>query len=659
MKTKYNTHFSMNDNQTEQHNSYAQAFLFDEISCLLAPSARQITGVPVREVYIHNPEMEKILARYKKHTYNNNTCIIEGLTGTGKSMLVEYVFEIEGMSCKVIDNSIVIPFNFDGTQYDKVSGTFTRMVKGACDCLLKEFPNLRPIDDHAVQFFKFIANNRQDIIPYEKFPTPPVEEQLQDILNNNALGFYSSALKFYLSQTDICSVNNVILVIDDIEGIRLLDEQSPSAVHELLPIKVTLEFIECMQNPGNGPVPWSLNSVICCRHYVSRLMKSLPYSLEENTSYIAKIAAYSVCERYDLRDSPKIMDIIRKRYDAICKREHDATDRWRTAMGVVVQLIEKIDNRMMEFILNATLGNIREAFIRLKHIVLNKRWIQRDCALQKPGAFSIRDIEQYEVTPTTLMRAFCMNESMVYNSTASFVPNLLCNTQNNDMELIVLLTLKYFLRMADYRSMAWDANLSISDFKTLVRNLFNSDKYSEAFVNAVYYLIEHRLLLRSYDQEQIDNTGLTRHVIEQVECVYLSKLGADLWSRLGSTSVFFEMFVDDIWLEDDPRQIPKQQFRGFDIENFSVALNYMYYLIDAEHMIYARSKNVALEGVRFEDVFGEEPVCLRLLDGLEKSLNAFYRQPDVYMEHTLTTWRNEIGELRDMCKKIYSDQPNS
>ncbi len=178
MRTKYNTHFPMTDNQTHQHNSYTQSYLFDEISCLLAPSAHQITGVDFEDIYIHNIDMEKNLERYKKRTRNNNTCIIEGLTGSGKSRLVEYVFEIRGICCKILGNSLIIPFNFDGTLYDEVGGIFSRMVKGACTCLVEKFPELRKIDDFPNEFYEYIKKNRQDMLPYQKFPTPPVVEQL-------------------------------------------------------------------------------------------------------------------------------------------------------------------------------------------------------------------------------------------------------------------------------------------------------------------------------------------------------------------------------------------------------------------------------------------------------------------------------------------------
>lgn len=657
MSTKYNIHFSTEDNRTERHNSFIQSYLEEEVACLLAPSARQISKVDFEDIYIHNSDMEEVLEKYKKHTSNNNTCIIEGLTGTGKTMLVQYSFEIRGLSSKIIGTNLIIPLNFDGTLYNKVEEMFSNMVRGACIRLVEEFPNLRHIDNHPDDFYNYIDHNRQDLLSCKEYPTPSHLEQLQMLLKENALGFYSSALKFYLSQTDICTVNNVIIVVDDIEGIRVADGDSGDIIHELLPIKITLEFIECMQNPGNGPVPWSLNTIICCRHYVSRLMRTLPFSLEETSNYIQKIEAYSVCERYDLKDAPPLIDIIKKRHGALIKVEESPSNKWSVAMDVVLQLLTKVDNHMTEFVLNATFGNIREAFIRIKQIVLNKRWIQRDYIPKTPGAFSIYDLTQYDVKPTSLMRALCMNESIVYNSRESIIPNLLYNESNCGMELLVLLTLKYFLMIADYEAMAWDAHISIADFKQAVSRLFRSEEIENHFSLAIYYLIEHRLLLRSYDQEQRDNANLSRQVIQEVEYVYIPRLSIDLWNRMKSTSVFFEMFIDDIWLPDDPRRWPKQQFRGFDVENYEICLDYIVSLAEVEHAIYARAINVCTSSAAYNEIFGTESICSHLLSGLESSLYAYFRQPDDYMASTVDKWRKKIHDLKGLCRQVYNSRP--
>ena len=127
------------------------------------------------------------------------------------------------------------------------------------------------------------------------------------------------------------------------------------------------------------------------------------------------------------------------------------------------------------------------------------------------------------------------------------------------------------------------SHISIQDFKRLVSQLFHSEEYDYYFASAIHYLIEHRLLLRSYDQEQKDTVGLTRQVVEQIENVYLPRLAIDLWNRLNSTSVFLEMFIDDIWISDDFRTSPKQQFRGFDIENYDMLCEKEQWIKDNRH----------------------------------------------------------------------------
>ena len=141
-------------------------------------------------------------------------------------------------------------------------------------------------------------------------------------------------------------------------------------------------------------------------------------------------------------------------------------------MQVVMQLLDQVDAKVKDFILDLTLRNIREAMNRIKQLVLNKRWIQRDYETTHTGAFVIADLQQYNVTSASLIRALGMNEGSVYNSRESIIPNLLYNEPYNNMEMFPLLTLKYFIGMAQYEEMSWDAWISISNFKERMHYAF-------------------------------------------------------------------------------------------------------------------------------------------------------------------------------------------
>lgn len=663
MTTKYNNRFEIDAILTEQHRSYIQTFLGDEINVLLAPSANQISQVNFDDLYIHNTEMENNLKKYLQHTGRNNTCIIEGLTGSGKTMLVRHVFGIHSWTARIKGNSIIIPLSFDNALFGDVKSKFAAMMHGACDCLTTTFPLLNHVDTHPNEFYTYIVEHRQDLLyAIDQYPTPSIPEQIKMLHDANLLGFYSSALKFYLNQTDVCTIDNIVIVIDDIEGIR--SEGNDKEQAELLPVKMALELIECMQNKGNHATSWSLNTIISCRHFVSRMMRSLPFSLEENSSYISAFESYGPCDRYDLKNSPSLIDIIMKRYDALLKEKAAANKKWTTAMGVVKQLLETIDNKIADFILALTLGNNRVAMKWIKQLVLNKRWIQRDCKTEHPGAFEITDLAQYSIKPPALIRAIGMNESIVYNSKESIIPNLLYNDPNSETDLFVLLTLKHFLVLAQYELMSWDASFEVSHFLESIKQIFNSDYYCTIFTNSIHYLILHRLILRSYYQDQADGGGLNPQNIDKVEHIYISKLALDLWNRLSTTSVLFEMFVDDIWLNDDfrvkePQLQPLLQYeQGFATRNFEVCLNYLGKLIDIERNLFLKAVEVCGNGTRYKEFFGSSPICGHLLRGLETALNAYYVEEPLFIPTQTDLaylWRESISDLQEKCATIFRE----
>lgn len=82
-------------------------------------------------------------------------------------------------------------------------------------------------------------------------------------------------------------------------------------------------------------------------------------------------------------------------------------------MAVVRKLIEDVDGTIGQLVLELTLKNIREALYKIKQIVFNQVWIQRDYNMNHSGAFEISDILQYDTSPASLIRALGMNESRV------------------------------------------------------------------------------------------------------------------------------------------------------------------------------------------------------------------------------------------------------
>lgn len=204
MRRKYNSSFSVFGMNTDRHGSYIQKYLEQEVNYLLASSVDQLNQVDFEKVYIHHADMEDALSKYLVHTHSNSTCVITGLTGSGKTMLVRHVFGLRGIKPRIEGTSIIIPFNFDNALYTSVKTLFTRMVRAACDCLLEKFPALNHIDNHSEEFFQFIKERRNDLLyGDESYPTPSHEAQLQALCKENAFAFHICAFKFYLNQSEV------------------------------------------------------------------------------------------------------------------------------------------------------------------------------------------------------------------------------------------------------------------------------------------------------------------------------------------------------------------------------------------------------------------------------------------------------------------------
>ena len=659
-RTKYNAKYSTGT-QSSRHNSNIEKYLEKEINYLLNPSGDNFTQTEFSNIYVRNPEAEDALMQYTEHTQSNNTFILTGLTGSGKSMLIRYVFNIHSIKPHVSDDrkNIIIPFNFNNIPSGNIPVQFQRMMHSACDCLLEEFEGLRRVEENEEEFYSFIKERRADMIYVgDRYPQPSKREVLANICETMPLAFFSSMFKFYLNQREVCSIDNVIFVLDDIEGIRIddMDDCGDRRRVELLPIKMVLELITCMENQNGEVVEWSLNTIISCRHYVYRLMHSVTYNVDR--LYTQALEAYSLNSRYDLKKSPSIMDIINKRFTAVPAQHRDDKEKWEKAMGVVLELLDTIDAGVCQFVLDLRLKNIRETLSCLKELVFNKRWIQRECSEDVSGAFKIGDISQYKPTYASLIRAIGMNESNVYNSSNSLIPNLLYNGEHGELDLFPLLALKYALCRANYHESNWDdPPIKASIFYAEIDKLFNEKNITEKFQASFHYLIEHRLLLRNADQEQIDNDRLSRDNIQSVERVYVPGVAVTLWNMLGQSSVLFEMYVDDIWLDNSKRNYSSQFSRGFIDDKFELCLDYVEILSSIERELFLLAYNCTGNEVMYYKLFGKESISGYLLSGLEHSLNVFYRDNRVwtYRDSQKTDlWREKIKMLDSKCNKVLS-----
>ena len=419
------------------------------------------------EIYIPNPEAENFLSCILEKTPVDKVLYLTGLTGSGKSMILKSVFRYTGMAPRFYNNTLIIPFSFDNfssgdlklNSNKGIETVFSNMLSCACEKIEKNCPNLKRVKGNEEDFFEMVNNSRGDYTQVaDTWPRPPINERMNRFIRENPIPFHSAVLKYYLNQNS-CNINNLIILVDDVEG--------AGETNELLPVKVAYRVITCLENIPISK-EWSAHLVISCRNYVYRLLIDNNHTPEHQY-----IETYTESDVFHLESAPAVVEIAKKRYDAISKQE--SSQKWKTALDVVLHLIGSIDSSIGEFILNIKIRNIRKALSLTKQIVYNKKWIQRDSTEAVRGAFSIDSVKDYNVTPAALIRAIGMRESLIYCSDESSIPNIMYNV--DDLDLYPLLILKYCIIRRNSKYANWNDTINLKYFYERIAYTFQENTH--------------------------------------------------------------------------------------------------------------------------------------------------------------------------------------
>lgn len=642
MRTKYNDQY---ERFVHGYRSNIEKYLSDELEFLLASSSLQYRSCDFEKTYISNPEVEDFLTPLLKPIKTDRVRYLTGLTGSGKSTILRHIFFKDGESVSIQGSNLIICFSFDNITDSYIRDYFANTIHGVAEMIEESFC-ISKVNDAAEDFYKYVRKTRLDFSQSgPKFPVPSNEAKLSFYASEHPLPFSTSRLKFYLNQEE-CLIDNIILIVDDLEGLIIGEDEDADAASELLPVKLLLELITCLEN-NRSPRKWDVNAVISCRHYVYRLMSST--YITDETTYTKALMSYSGGQSCDLYNPPNIHDILEKRF----RNLKPADDKkWELAYNISMFILFDIESKLGDLIMALRLNNIRDSLLGLKQLLYNKYWIQRDYPEPVSGAFRIDDVKQYNVNIPTLIRALGMGESTVYASYDSCLPNLLANEYEEMSDLFTILTLKHFIVACNGKKMKWSSSFSIKKFLEITGEIFDTKEnsfYHDGFQVAVTNLIHHRLLLRSMDQIQNDTKGLTLEKAKAVESIYVSDSAVLLWNYMSDNSVLFEMFIDDIWMDNSGRK-EKRMFRGFDEDNFKACIEYLDHLIDLESVLYSHAKNLG-KGRLYLDCFGRDPVCSWLIKGLRKSLFNFYHDCRSESEHYVSYCETRLDRLD---KKIQS-----
>lgn len=634
MREKYNSKYS---NSINYETSYIHKYLGAELETVLNPEASSIHGVDFDSIYVNIPGLSNRLDSLKVHMDSDRCLFLTGLTGCGKTSVLNHTFRIGSRNIRIDNHSLYISISFDhaivAREKTEIKTYFTNQIKNASDVIKKQLDeeNLT-INKH--DLYQYIESIRPDALQNDDgIERAGEEERLSKLCQKDPFEYNALTLKYYLSVLKY--INHIVLIVDDIESVGYK--------MELLPVDIGLSLWSCFKNqPKDVPKIWSACIVISCRHYVYRMI--LNHAIEDKYTIQSGIngqtlESYPIDDEINISEPVKLISIIRKRISALENRED--SQRWRDAWAVVRFILVETDNRFGDFITAICINNLRKSLSVLKKVIFNKKWIQRDYVIEEstPGAFNIKSLEQFHISPPCLLRAISLGEGNTYDEN-SIIPNIMKNEYDVNSDLIMLIVFRAFINNSNEQSVDW--RNSLDRFK-LINDLKNVILKSEThpYIDlAVDELIRKRLLLRSKYQVQDDGLDINESNITSINSVYVSRGAFELWNMLGCSSVLFELFTDDIYINYRNGLFERQNRSLIDLKTFQRCIEFLSEMIDLENDFRCDAKNSGLLP-KMNTLLGAEFVTKQLYKGLSASRKAYYKTSNEYE-----------SELKKLAEKI-------
>lgn len=611
--------------------------------------------------YIPNPSIESILSTLLKYSTEHRYFMLSGLTGIGKTTIMRHVFfSDKSVTTPIIKNrNLIIPIDFNSFIEPSVDNNYCsvfeemyiRIFSQATIIVQNNF-NIPDITDR--DFVKFFEDNHSGVINYiDKFGKRNTYAQMREEVyndDNNRIYAVIAELCIALNHPN-SNIKNFIMIVDNIESLGIY--KTPIEVPLLIAHKA-LNFM-CKKSVIKSRRPkWVPNILICCRHYIYRIMHSRDF---EDGSLSQIFESFSKPVYIDLDLPAPLHKIVEKRYEAHMKSKKIKDKKRSKSMNVVrdmlLKIIEETNLNGNNIILDFNLSDIRNTLKTLKDIIYNKPWIQRN-DFEDHGSFIISDVSDFNCKRSNILRAIGMKSGYVYSSEDNLIPNLLENNSDNIANVYDLMSLKYFIN----RASSWRASIIVNDFYKDVNEIFGSvyNDIKPYFNTAIWHLLKNRMLLRSSDQEQRDISSITFQNYREIDCVYVSIAAKDYWKLLNENSTILEMLMDDIYIDEEKYSFAnerQQKFRVFNKDSFLMALSYLFELFENEKFLIEIiiDNNKVSEFIK---CFGKTMVTEHLLNGLSCSFDSYFRGQRTDEGNYINDCQAKMNSLRKKIENIHA-----
>lgn len=604
------------------------------------------------KIYIHDP-MEVELQKMVNSTKNQMKYLV-GLAGMGKTTLLRNFFRITDRDAKIDENNIIIYISFyyaalsiDSPQ-KSVEQILIKYLSRAIQIILKKHHSI--IEDKKrfwEEFYDYIDHNKPELLMNENLsPSSDFLEDLSETISykrkkqqldktceSTPIEYYSSFMKYILSKIE--KPYNIILIYDDIE--------SKAGIFHSALIEVARHMHSCFSATEDNR---SVKTIVVLRAYTFRSY------IERQSDARREIIEKDTLLKKNTVNLHDIFDIRFKEIEEIEKIKENAKNiqSYQDAREQLQYVEQRLDTIGSNLIYNLANYNLCNAMILYCSVMTNVEWVACD-EKERNGSFRV-DAQNYQLTTENILYAIANGNAKQYvSSNSNYVPNLLYNYEK-ETELVGLYIIRFLLQKG-VTHIYGVQYAEGRDILTEIVGLFVSNEDSEARLDSwhhkVYslldYLYDTGILFRSlYDIEDITETQIERKYNNSYK-LYLSPRGMSLYKLLSQNAVLLELYRDDIYTDILNNNKLTNQLSTYDLFEYLIA--YLYELFQYEK----RNINNAINNLeKYQELLGNEFICVVLLEGVVKNLGAYFREKgDIYnkMMDKVRIIRDEMIQYAD------------
>lgn len=612
------------------------------------------------KIYVDQKDLEDKLKSQFMDINEDITKFLVGTTGVGKTTLIRNFFKVFGRDVVEEKGNLIIYVSLYSMVSSQENIPEKALVKAISFSVreaityisgLKYIDRLQSYDDKFYSdFYDFIEINNCPLI--HSYPESPeyIEKLkvgnpkriiLNYIMETAALDYDLSLLKYYIHIKNESSINNLIFIIDDIEGLNL--DHTSSIVETMLHVKKCLQAKRTntddikfpIQSEEDGERTYNVKTLIAARNYSFRNIKwerkrtafreinSSDIILKDTVPPLSRIINVRV--KY-LLSKPEILEKYIKRQTFI--------DESKKLTYILKNLYGKYDDMLLAL----THNNIFLSMKLLMRIITNKQFVgKKETDIR--GAFDInpsvyksmsRNREADLFSNDDVFFALAYGENDMYTDDNDYYLMNIMHYKNNDRiktELLGIYIIQNLLnsklyseqKNCDYESAIEGKELSE---RLLDLFVFPTKQEKESFNKGVGFMLKHLYeggaLLQSITEPKYEDAKGYKRIYHSDMKVYLSKRGEQLYKMLGFNSLLLQVYRDDIDTNLEYNDIGTLNLNS--VNRILYIIQYARILFDIE----AGYLRIVKDKKKYYISMGDRFATVILMKGIKESINTYY-----------------------------------